>query len=58
MAYIKRLQHLENMGENKKTAYNFSYLSCSAPVVFGGHLSARAAFRLDRKSPAAYSLKH
>ncbi len=26
---------------------NFSYLSNSAAVVFGVHLSARAAFRLD-----------
>jgi len=35
-----------------KTAVNFSYPSSSAAVVFGGHLSAQAAFRLDRKSPA------
>ena len=37
---------------NENTAYNFSYPSSAAAVVFGGHLSARAAFRLDRKSPA------
>jgi len=34
------------------TAHNFSYPSSAAAVVFGGHLSARAVFRLDRKSPA------
>jgi len=34
------------------TAGNFSYPSSAAAVVFCGHLSARAAFRLDRKSPA------
>jgi len=33
-------------------AANFSYPSSAAAVVFGVHLSARAAFRLDRKSPA------
>ncbi len=33
-------------------AHNFSYPSSAAAVVFGGHLSARAAFRFDRKSPA------
>jgi D-alanine-D-alanine ligase-like ATP-grasp enzyme len=33
-------------------AHNISYPSSAAAVVFGGHLSARAAFRLDRKSPA------
>ena len=31
---------------------NFSYPSSAAGVVFGGHLSAQAAFRHDRKSPA------
>jgi hypothetical protein len=31
---------------------NISYPSSAAAVVFGGHLSARAAFRLERKSPA------
>ncbi|MFA5330166.1 MAG: DUF1801 domain-containing protein [Prolixibacteraceae bacterium] len=35
-----------------KSAHNFSYPSSAAAVVFGGYLSARAAFRLDRKSPA------
>jgi len=38
--------------EKGKTCYNFSYPSSAAAVVFGGHLSARAAFRLDRKPPA------
>ncbi len=33
-------------------AGNFSYPSSAAAVVFGVHLSARAVFRLDRKSPA------
>jgi hypothetical protein len=32
--------------------HNFSYPSSAAAVVFGMHLSARAAFRLDRKLPA------
>jgi hypothetical protein len=32
--------------------HNISYPSSAAAVVFGVHLSARAAFRLDRKSPA------
>ena len=31
---------------------NISYPSSAVVVVFGVHLSARAAFRLDRKSPA------
>ncbi len=30
-----------------KTGYNISYPARSASVVFGGHLSAQAAFRLD-----------
>jgi len=38
--------------KNKITVGNFSYPSSAAAVVFGGHLSARAVFRLDRKSPA------
>ena len=33
--------------ENKGPTHNFSYQSSAAAVVFGGHLSARAAFRLD-----------
>jgi hypothetical protein len=32
--------------------HNFSYPASAAAVVFGGYLSAWAAFRLDRKSPA------
>jgi len=35
-----------------RPAANISYPSSAAAVVFGGYLSARAAFRLDRKSPA------
>ena len=35
-----------------KTVGNFSYPSSAAAVVFCVHLSARAAFQLDRKSPA------
>jgi hypothetical protein len=38
--------------ENKHLGGNISYPSSAAAVVFGVHLSARAAFRLDRKSPA------
>ena len=30
-----------------KTCLNFSYPSSAATVVFGGHLNAQAAFRLD-----------
>jgi len=37
---------------NKHLTANFSYPASPAAVVFGGHLSAQAAFRLDRKSPA------
>jgi len=36
----------------KAQAHNFSYPSSAAAVVFGGHLSAQAAFRFDRKSHA------
>jgi len=36
----------------KAQRHNLSYPASSAAVVFGEHLSARAAFRLDRKSPA------
>jgi len=32
---------------NKTAAGNISYPASSAAVVFGGHLSARAAFRLE-----------
>jgi len=38
--------------ENRNTAHNISYPASPAAVVFGGHLSAQAVFRLDRKSPA------
>jgi len=44
-------QRLKN--DNKPMpAHNISYPSSAAAVVFGGHLSAQAAYRLDRKSPA------
>jgi hypothetical protein len=43
---MKKLRKKEQLG------YNFSYPSSAAAVVFGVHLSARAVFRLDRKSPA------
>jgi len=36
----------------KRTPDNFSYSSSAAAAVFGVYLSARAVFRLDRKSPA------
>ncbi len=36
----------------KAHAGNFSYPSSAAAVVSGGHLSARAVFRLDRKPQA------
>ncbi len=36
----------------KQRPHNISYPASAAAVVFRGHLSARAAFRLDRKSPA------
>jgi hypothetical protein len=31
----------------RTTVHNFSYRSSAAAVVFGGHLSAQAGFRLD-----------
>ena len=37
---------------NLKPANNISYPLSAASVVFEVHLSAQAAFRLDRKSPA------
>ncbi len=40
-----------------KTTANISYPSSAAAVVFGVHLSAQAAFRLDRKSPAPDSYR-
>jgi len=43
---MKKLRKKEQLG------YNISYPSSAAAVVFGVHLSARAASRLDRKSPA------
>jgi hypothetical protein len=40
------------ISSDKNTAYNFSLRSSPAALGFGVHLSVRAAFRLDRKSPA------
>jgi hypothetical protein len=37
-----------NFKYNRSPAANISYSSSAAAVVFGGHLSARAAFRLDK----------
>jgi len=37
---------------NELRRHNISYPASAAAVVFGGHLSALAAFRLDWKSPA------
>ena len=36
-----------NLDEQKSRPHNISYPSSAAAVVFGVHLSARAAFRLD-----------
>jgi hypothetical protein len=43
---------MKKLRKNEQLGHNFSYPSSAAAVVFGGHLSAQAAFRLDRKSPA------
>jgi hypothetical protein len=43
---------MKKQRKKEQLGYNFSYPSSAAAVVFGGHLSAQAAFRLDRKSPA------
>jgi hypothetical protein len=43
---MKKLRKKEQLG------VNISYPSSSAAMVFGVHLSAQAAFRLDKKSPA------
>jgi hypothetical protein len=49
----RTLQQIKKMTENKEhLTGNISYPSSAAAVVFGWHLSARAVFRLDRKSPA------
>jgi hypothetical protein len=40
------------ISSDQNTANNISYPASAAAVVFSGHLSAQAAFRLDRKSPA------
>jgi hypothetical protein len=45
-------EYIDKKVKKINTAYNFSYPSSAAPVVFDRHLSARAAFRLDKKSPA------
>ena len=51
-SFAEKLGSWETFLINRKPAYNFSYPSSAAAVVFSGHLSAQAAFRLDRKSPA------
>jgi hypothetical protein len=43
---------MKKLRKKEQHTHNFSYPSSAAAVVFGGHLSALAAFRLDRKSPA------
>jgi hypothetical protein len=45
-----------NIRTKNRTA-NFSYPASAAAVVFGGHLSVRAVFRLDRISPAPDSYR-
>jgi len=40
------------MKKDKKHVGNIIYPACASAVVFGVYLSARAAFRLDWKSPA------
>jgi hypothetical protein len=42
----------ENERKQRTPGVNISYPSSAVAVVFGGHLSARATFRLDRKPPA------
>jgi hypothetical protein len=49
---IFRRQKRNLLLKKRKPAGNISYPASSAAVVFGGHLSAQAVFRLDRKSPA------
>jgi len=57
MAYkIKNKIHRATRDRFKDTVHrtpagNISYPSSAAAVVFGVHLSARATYRLDRKSP-------
>jgi hypothetical protein len=54
-AFISDLQKEKNMQMFQVTetrTANISYPSSAAAVVFGGHLSAQAVFRFDRKSPA------
>jgi len=48
---------IDNYFDTESTGHNFSYPSSAAAVVFGGHLSAQASFRLDRKI-ASNSLLH
>jgi hypothetical protein len=51
---IDRIRNISSSPDEniKAQTGDICYLSSAAAVVFGGHLSARAAFRLDRKSPA------
>jgi len=48
---VEQVRNHEKQITKKRTA-NFSYPSSAAAVVFSGYLSAHAAYRLDRKSPA------
>jgi hypothetical protein len=43
---------MKKLRKKEQHGVNISYPASSAAVVFGVHLSARAVFRLDRKSPA------
>jgi hypothetical protein len=49
---LRRWTRNEKEKKKEQLGYNISYPASAAAVVFGGHLSARASFRLDRKSPA------
>jgi len=48
---MRNAQNIDNF-DRITAAYNISYSASAAAVVFGGHLSAWAVFRLDRRSPA------
>jgi len=43
---------MKKLRKKEQHGVNISYPSSAAAVVFGVYLSAGAAFRLDRKSPA------
>jgi hypothetical protein len=42
------------MAEKEQLGHNISYPSSAGSVVYAVHLSARASFRLDRKSHAIH----